>query len=64
MKTKKKIATATKPQREDCPVCEGTGYMFPHCPTCEGAGWVPDPSDGGTKTCPDCDAATCDNCNP
>jgi len=40
---------------KQCEECEGTGSQMPEgCETCEGSGWVDDPSDGGTKTCPDC----------
>lgn len=48
--------------RADCSACHGTGMMFPDCDECNGYGWVPDPRDGGTKTCPKCDGAECEQC--
>lgn len=41
---------------ENCPLCGGTGMEVIMCEECGGDGWVYDPSDGGTMTCPTCDA--------
>lgn len=52
-----------KVAREECENCRGTGMMYPDCNRCDGNGWIPDPSDGGTMVCPECDSETCDQCS-
>jgi DnaJ-class molecular chaperone len=53
---------------DTCETCKGTGRAKEEwqtdegCETCESYGWVPDPSDGGTMTCPDCDGDSAENC--
>jgi len=53
---------STDPSYKECEHCSGSGKEYPDCEKCEGNGWVPDPSDGGTMTCPDCDDEKCGEC--
>lgn len=55
---------ATLPEPDNtCTQCEGTMMEYPDCDTCGGQGWVDDPDDGGTMTCPECDAEPCSHCD-
>lgn len=47
---------------EFCGYCNGSGRKE-ECEKCYGKGWVPDPSDGGTMTCPQCDGDAAEECN-
>ncbi len=47
---------------KECTQCNGTGKEISDCEVCEGNGWVPDPKDGGTKTCPSCKDEDCSTC--
>lgn len=51
-----------EPEDFSCPDCDGTGMAVPDCEVCEAKGWVPDPKDGGTKCCPECDGDVCATC--
>ena len=46
-----------------CAHCGGSGQAMPDCETCEGKGWEPDPEDGGTMTCTECDNERCEKCD-
>lgn len=46
----------------DCEHCEDTRLAHRDCETCEGGGWVDDEEDGGTMTCPECNAEPCPHC--
>ncbi len=64
--TKNRLTEENKPARlpepdYTCTQCDGTGMEHPLCEICLGVGWVDD--DGGTMTCPECDAEPCSHCD-
>lgn len=48
---------------KNCEHCDGTGYTNKECDECGRDGFLPDVSDGGYMTCPDCDSESSEMCS-